>query len=36
VPEIMAAVSLSAVPLFVLYLFARRRLMAGLAAGIGA
>jgi raffinose/stachyose/melibiose transport system permease protein len=36
VPEIMAAVALSAVPLFVLYLFARRRLMAGLAAGIGA
>jgi raffinose/stachyose/melibiose transport system permease protein len=36
VPEIMAAVALSAVPLFVLYLFARRRLMAGLAAGLGA
>lgn len=36
VPEIMAAVALSAVPLFILYLFARRRLMAGLAAGIGA
>jgi raffinose/stachyose/melibiose transport system permease protein len=36
VPEIMAAVALSAVPLFVLYLVARRRLMAGLAAGFGA
>lgn len=36
VPEIMAAVALSAVPLFVLYLFARRRLMSGLAAGLGA
>lgn len=36
VPEIMAAVALSAVPLFVLYLVARRRLMAGLAAGLGA
>jgi raffinose/stachyose/melibiose transport system permease protein len=36
VPEIMAAVALSAIPLFVLYLFARRRLMAGLAAGLGA
>jgi hypothetical protein len=32
----MAAVALSAVPLFILYLVARRRLMAGLAAGFGA
>lgn len=36
VPEIMAAVALSVAPLFVLYLVARRRLMAGLAAGFGA
>jgi raffinose/stachyose/melibiose transport system permease protein len=35
VPEIMAAVALSMAPLFVLYLVARRRLMAGLAAGFG-
>jgi raffinose/stachyose/melibiose transport system permease protein len=36
VPEIMAAVTLSVAPLFLLYLVARRRLMAGLAAGFGA
>jgi raffinose/stachyose/melibiose transport system permease protein len=36
VPQIMAAVALSIAPLFVLYLIARRRLMAGLAAGFGA
>jgi raffinose/stachyose/melibiose transport system permease protein len=36
VPEIMAAVALSVAPLFVLYLIARRKLMAGLAAGFGA
>lgn len=36
VPEIMAAVALSVAPLFLLYLIARRRLMAGLAAGFGA
>jgi raffinose/stachyose/melibiose transport system permease protein len=35
VPEIMAAVACSMAPLFVLYLVARRRLMAGLAAGFG-
>jgi raffinose/stachyose/melibiose transport system permease protein len=35
VPQIMAAVALSMAPLFVLYLIARRRLMAGLAAGFG-
>lgn len=36
VPEIMAAVALSVAPLFLLYLIARRKLMAGLAAGFGA
>lgn len=35
VPQIMAAVALSVAPLFFLYLVARRRLMAGLAAGFG-
>jgi raffinose/stachyose/melibiose transport system permease protein len=35
VPQIMAAVALSVLPLFILYLIARRRLMAGLAAGFG-
>ena len=35
VPEIMACVALSAVPLLALYLVARRQIISGLAAGFG-
>jgi raffinose/stachyose/melibiose transport system permease protein len=35
VPQIMASVALATAPLLVLYLFARRRLISGLAAGFG-
>jgi raffinose/stachyose/melibiose transport system permease protein len=35
VPQIMACVTLSAVPLLALYLVARRRIVSGLAAGFG-
>jgi raffinose/stachyose/melibiose transport system permease protein len=35
VPEIMASVALSAVPLLALYLVARRQIISGLAAGFG-
>jgi raffinose/stachyose/melibiose transport system permease protein len=35
VPQIMASVALSALPLFVAYILARRRITSGLAAGFG-